>query len=95
MLFCDEQRKAGKEFIFAAPANPPGIGGTAMAIGVYILNGYEFKDGVLENNTYFYPVETLVTNDNLDKYLKEYAGQDPATWISEFASDAAVQKLFK
>jgi len=95
MLFCDEQRKAGNEFIFAAPANPPGIGGTALAIGVYILNGYEFKDGVLENNTYFYPVETLVTNDNLDKYLKEYAGQDPATWISEYASDAAVQKLFK
>ncbi|UCF97778.1 MAG: substrate-binding domain-containing protein [Spirochaetaceae bacterium] len=95
MLFCDEQRKAGKEFIFAAPANPPGIGGTALAIGVYMLHGYEFKDGVLKDNTYFYPVKTLVTNDNLDDYLKEYAGQDPATWISEFASDEEVRKLFK
>jgi len=95
MLFADEQRKAGKEFIFAAPANPPGIGGTAMAIGVYMLHGYEFKDGVLKDNTYFYPVKTLVTPENLDDYLDEYAGADPATWISEYASDEEVRKLFK
>jgi ABC-type sugar transport system substrate-binding protein len=95
MLFAEQQIKAGKKFIFAAPANPPGIGGTALAIGVYMLNGYEFKDGVLENNTYFYPVKTLVTPENLDQFLKQYAGADPATWISEYASDEEVRKLFK
>jgi ribose transport system substrate-binding protein len=93
--FCDQQIKAGKKLIFAAPANPPGIGGTALAIGVYMLNGYEFKDGVLDNNTYFYPVETLVTPENLAKFIKEFEGADPATWISEYASDEQVRKLFK
>jgi len=85
----------GDDFIFAAPANPPGIGATSMAIGIYMINGYEFKDGVLNNNVYYYPVKTLVTPDNLDQYLKEFEGADPATWISEYATDEQVRALFK
>ena len=85
----------GDGFIFASPANPPGIGATSLAIGVYMINGYEFKDGVLENNVYLYPVKTLVTPENLDQYLKEFEGADPATWISEYATDAEVRALFK
>jgi ribose transport system substrate-binding protein len=94
MRFAKQQIDSGR-FVFAAPANPPGIGGTALAIGVYLLHGYKFKDGVLKDNTYFYPVSTLVTNDNLDQFLKKYEGVDPASWISEYASDEEVRKLFK
>lgn len=85
----------GDDFIFAAPANPPGIGATALAIGVYMINGYEFKAGVLQNNVYYYPVKTLVTPENLADYIAEFEGADPATWISEYASDADVRALFK
>ena len=95
MLFAKEQLAKNKNFVFSAPANPPGIGATALALGVYMLNGYEFKDGVLKDNTYFYPVSTMVTNENLEETLKSYQGADPATWISEYASDEQVRKLFK
>ena len=60
-----------------------------------MLNGYEFKEGVLKDNTYFYPVSTMVTTENLTETLKSYQGADPATWISEYASDEQVRKLFK
>jgi ribose transport system substrate-binding protein len=96
MLFEKKLIDQGKKHLFANPLNPPGIGGTALAIGVYLLHGYEFKDGMLENNVFYYPLKTdYISRENLDEFLKKYEGQDPSIWISEWADDATVRSYFK
>jgi len=94
MLAAKEQIDAGKDFIFASPANPPGIGATSLGLSVYLLNGYTWKDGVPANNTFFYPISIMVTPENLDATLETYLGADPSTWISEYLSDSQLQELF-
>jgi len=93
-LYAKAQRDAGKKFIYACPANPPGIGGTAMHVAAYLLNGYTFKDGVLDDNGYLYPVKSMITPETLDKWLAYFEGQDPSAWISEVAGEDDIQKLF-
>lgn len=96
ILFCKEQMAAGADFEFAAPLNPPGIGATALAIGIYQLNGYELKDGLLENNVFYYDLETdFISRDNIDEFLGLYDGADPSVWITEWASDDVVRTWFK
>jgi ribose transport system substrate-binding protein len=94
-LYAKAQRDKGKKFIYACPANPPGIGGTAMHVAAYLLNGYTFKDGVLDDNGYLYPVKSMITPETLDKWLTYFKGADPSTWISEVAGEADIKKLFK
>jgi ribose transport system substrate-binding protein len=94
-LYAKEQRDAGKKFVYACPANPPGIGGTAMHVAAYLLNGYKFKDGVLDDNGYLYPVKSMITPETLDKWLTYFKGMDTSTWISEVASENDIKKLFK
>ncbi len=93
-LYAKKQRDAGVKFIYACPANPPGIGGTAMHIAAYLLNGYTFKPGVLQDNGYMYPVKAMITPETLDKWLGYFKGQDPSAWISEVAGEDLIQKLF-
>lgn len=96
MLFAKEQLDMGVDFWFANPLNPPGIGGTALAIGVYLLHGHEFKDGMLENNVFYYPLKTdYISRENIDEFLMKYQGQDPSIWISEWADDETVRSYFK
>jgi ribose transport system substrate-binding protein len=96
ILFCKEQMAAGADFEFAAPLNPPGIGATALAIGVYQLNGYELKDDLLENNVFYYDLETdFISRENIDRFLDLYEGADPSVWITEWASDDVVQTWFE
>lgn len=96
LRFADEMRDGGKPLTFAAPLNPPGIGATAFALGVYMLNGYELKDGLLENNVFYYGLDTdYVSDKTLDRFLEEYKDADPSVWITEYASDQKVQSYFK
>ena len=44
--------------------NPPGIGGTALRLALQLYNGKQFKDGVLKDGTYYYPVSQFYTDDN-------------------------------
>lgn len=94
-LYAKEQRDKGVDFKYACPANPPGIGGTAMHIAVHLLNGKEFKDDVLDDNGYLYPVKAMITPENLDYWLEYFDGQDPSAWISEVADEEFVLNLFK
>ncbi|MFW5747900.1 MAG: substrate-binding domain-containing protein [bacterium] len=96
ILFCKEQMEAGADFEFAAPLNPPGIGATALAIGIYQLNGYELKEDLLENNVFYYDLETdFISRENIDRFLDLYEGEDPSVWITEWASDDVVKTWFE
>jgi ribose transport system substrate-binding protein len=88
-------RDKGTKLIYASTANPPGIGGTAMHIAAYLLNGYKFKAGVLQDNEYLYPVKAMMTPENLDSWLKYFKGKDPSTYISEVAGEDEIAKLFE
>jgi len=94
-LFAKEQRDKGVNFKCACPANPPGIGGTAMHIAVQLLNGKKFKDGVLQDNGYLYPVKAMITPETLDHWLEYFKGQDPSAWISEVADEQFILNLFQ
>ncbi len=88
-------RDKGVKLIHAVTANPPGIGGTAVHIAAYLLNGYEFKPGVLQDNEYLYPVKAMITTENLDQWLTYFKGQDPSAYISEVAGEEDIAKLFE
>ena len=48
--------------------NPPGISATALGIAVRLCDGRRLKP--LENNTYYYPVRDILTNDNFEEYYE-------------------------
>ena len=96
ILFEQKLVDEGKDHLFAHPLNPPGIGGTALAVGVYLLHGYEFKDGMLENNVFYYPLKTdYISRENLDEFFKVYGGEDPSVFVTEWADDKTVRSYFK
>ncbi len=96
LRFAEKYLEENPDWRFAAPLNPPGIGATAFAIGVYLLNGYEFIDGSLENNVFYYGLATdHLNNDNLAEFQRQYATSDPSEWFTEWAPDARVQTYFK
>jgi ribose transport system substrate-binding protein len=93
-VFAKKKLDQGVDFKFCCPGNPPGIGGTALALGIYMANGYKLKKP-FPKNTYYYPVRTFVTADNLDEFL-ELMKDDPETmWCSEYAPDSQIRALFK
>jgi ribose transport system substrate-binding protein len=93
-VYAKKQLSAGKDFKFVCPGNPPGIGGTATAFGIYLANGYKLKKP-LPNNTYYYPVATFVTAENLDQFLETMKDDPETMWVSEFADDAQIKALFQ
>ncbi len=93
-LHMKELQESGKKLAYACPANPPGIGGTAMHIAAYLLNGHTFKAGVLEDNGYLYPVKSMITPATLDHWITYFKGQDASAWISEVAGEEDIKKLF-
>ncbi|UCB46443.1 MAG: substrate-binding domain-containing protein, partial [Spirochaetota bacterium] len=94
LVYAKKKLDEGVDFEFCCPGNPPGIGGTALALGIYLANGHELKMA-FPKNTYYYPVKTFVTPDNLKRYLDIMKDEPEAAWISEYASDAEISAMFK
>jgi len=73
--------------------NPPGISATALAIAVRVLQGKELKP--LKNNTYYYPVKNIITNENFDAYFTTIKDKPdsyfPDEWLTEEEADALFQ----
>jgi ribose transport system substrate-binding protein len=81
-------------FVTYGQNNPPGIGATGLGIAVRLLAGKEFKDGVLDGKTYYYPVKDHVTNDNFDTYYEKYKDEPDAYFIDEWLSEEDLDALF-
>lgn len=95
VFYAEGLRSSGVDFKYACPANPPGIGGTAMHIAAHLLNGDSFKSGVLEDNGYLYPVSAMITPETLDDWIEYFDGADPSEWVSEVASAEFIDNLFE
>ncbi len=76
--------------------NPPGIGATALGVGVRMLLGKELKDGLIEDENYlYYNVKDHVKNDNLNTYFDEYQFEPDAYFIDEWLTEEELDALFK
>lgn len=74
--------------------NPPGIGATALGMGVRMLQGKTLKTA-LTDNTYLYTVKDHVKNDNLDTYFTKYKDEPDAYFIDEWLTEEELDALFK
>lgn len=74
--------------------NPPGIGATALGMGVRMLQGKTLKTA-LPNNTYLYTVKDHVRNDNLNTYFDKYKDEPDAFFIDEWLTEEELDALFK
>ncbi len=88
-------RQAGADFMAVAQPNPPGIGGTGFKIAVRLYEGREFRSGVLDGNTYFYKVATLITDENFEEGWEQLKDKPDDYLLSEVMADDAVDALFK
>jgi len=89
-----KQLKDEKGFSTYGQNNPPGIGATALGIGVRLLQGKQFKEP-LENNTYYYPIGTHITNDNLEAELEKVKDRPDTYTLDEWLSEEQLDALFK
>lgn len=76
-----------------AQNNPPGIGATALGIGIRMLQGKKVKD--LEGNNYFYPVKDHITSENFDEYYAKYETQPDSYFIDEWLSEEELDALME
>jgi len=75
--------------------NPPGIGATALGMAIRLLQGKEFKDGVLDGNNFYYEVKDHVTNDNFEEYFEKYQHEPDAYFIDEWLTEDELDALFE
>jgi len=90
-----ELRDKGADFKACSQPNPPGVVATGMKIAVRLFNGKEFKDGVLDNNVFYYKVSSFFTDENFDEAWAVLSDKPDDYLLSEVMSDAAVDDLFK
>lgn len=85
--------KGSSGFDTFAMNNPPGIAYTAMGIGVRMLEGKTLKP--LANNTYYYPVKDILTNENFEAYYELHKNKPGSYFVDEWLSDAELDALFQ
>ncbi len=88
-------RDQGADFKACAQPNPPGIGGTAFRMALQLYEGKEFKDGLLDGNTYFYEVSTFITDDNFEEGWEELKDKPDDFLLTEIMSEEDVAALFE
>jgi ribose transport system substrate-binding protein len=89
-----KQLKEDKEFSSYGQNNPPGIGATALGIGVRILQGKKMKLPVVDN-TYFYPISTHIKNDNLEAEFAKVKDQPDTYTLDEWLSEEQLNAFFE
>jgi ribose transport system substrate-binding protein len=73
--------------------NPPGISASGIKIAVRIAIGKKLK--TLDNNTFYYPITTTVTNDNFDEIYNKIKDQKDTYELSEYLTDEKADSLFE
>lgn len=85
--------KDTENFSSFAQNNPPGIGVTALGIGVRLVQEKEWKTP-LKDNTFYYAIKTTVTNENLEEELEKLRDK-PDTYIyDEWLTEEQLDALF-
>lgn len=79
--------------------NPPGIGASAIKVALQMLNGEEFKDGVLQSvdggMAILLTPAPVITNENLAEWVEKASTMDVSYTFSAILSDEEVSEMFK
>jgi len=75
--------------------NPPAVGAHGLMAAVRLLQGKEFKDGVVENNIVKIKQNLVIKNATLDEWLEKTRDMKDTESIDSLMSDAQVDALFK
>ncbi len=78
--------------------NPPAVGAAGVRIAYNILTGKKIdpaKLGGANKNTFFVPIPDVVTNDNLDAWLKKIEGQPDAYTLDAEVNQALADSYFQ
>jgi ribose transport system substrate-binding protein len=89
-----KELKDSKKFTTYGQTNPPGIGATALGIGVRLLQGKELKEP-FANNTFYYPIGTHIHNDNLEAELDKVKDKPNTYTLDEWLSEDQLDAMFK
>ncbi len=79
-------------------ANPPGAMTSAFFVGMQMLAGKEFKDGIFEGpygNTIYVPVPSVVTNINFDTVYNAYKDYPDYYSVDGHLTEAQAAAYFK
>lgn len=81
---------------FIVVENPPGIGATALAIGVNLAQGNTLKSGVQQgaNNSIFYAPQWIMTYDNMTTQLASIADLPDSTSVSGYLSVEEAKAMY-
>ncbi|MBO9600707.1 MAG: ABC transporter substrate-binding protein, partial [Cohnella sp.] len=74
--------------------NPPGIGATALGIGVRMLQGKQSKLP-MDGNTFYYPISTHIKNDILEAELNKVKDKPDTYTLDEWMSEEQLNALFE
>ena len=76
--------------------NPPGIAASGLRIGMQVLLGREFKDGILaRGNTLYVPIPGTVTNENFDELWAKYKDYSDAYSLDGWLTEEEALQYFK
>lgn len=91
-----EINKDGLVMPFIVVENPPGIGATALAIGLNLLQGHEIDEAnFAEWNNIMYAPQWVMTYDNMQESLDSIADLPDSTSVSSYLSvEAAYDAYF-
>jgi ribose transport system substrate-binding protein len=89
-----KQLKDSGSFTSYAQNNPPGIGATALAIGVRLVDGKQWKVSPVDH-TFHYMVKTRVINGNLEDELLKLKVKPDTYFNDEWLPDNEVDHLFQ
>ncbi|MDB4865817.1 MAG: hypothetical protein JWR03_150 [Cohnella sp.] len=77
-----------------AQNNPPGIGATALSIGVRLVQGKQWR-APLTHHTFNYSVKTHVTNLNLEEELQKLKDKPDTYFNDEWLPESEMANLFE
>ncbi len=75
--------------------DPPSVSTAALSIGIRLLQGKTPKEGTLKDNYFYYPVQVIIDNNNLDQYLDQYKDAEDTYFPDERLSEEAIDALFE
>ncbi|WP_239619042.1 ABC transporter substrate-binding protein [Cohnella mopanensis] len=74
--------------------NPPGIGATALGIGVRMLQGQK-SNLPMRDNTFYYPISTHIKNDSLEAELGKVSDKPDTFTLDEHLSEDQLNAFFE
>jgi ABC-type sugar transport system substrate-binding protein len=98
VAFLREWKRLKDEFGFETIGitNPPGAAGAlGLGFAVRLLQGKQFKPGVLQDGKYYYIPVMTVTNENFDAVYETVKDKEDSYFLDQIPTDEEMDALFQ